>query len=87
MNLSHYVLLKSFFVTARVVWTEIFSEVETVFLRRNVSTICTLKVSKSQKKLIKSSFLPKYEQSILRISALASKKGLNQKLSYTNYVK
>jgi hypothetical protein len=31
MNLSHYVLLKSFFVTATVVWAEIFSEVEKVF--------------------------------------------------------
>ena len=40
MNLSHYVLLKSFFVTATVVWAEIFSEVERVFLRRNISTIC-----------------------------------------------
>ena len=39
MNLSHYVLLKSFFVTARVVWAEIFTEVERVFLRRNISTI------------------------------------------------
>ena len=42
MNLSHYVLLKSFFVTARVVWAEIFTEVERVFLRRNFSTIYTL---------------------------------------------
>ena len=46
-----------------------------------------LKVSKSQNKLIKSLFLPKYEQNILRISALASKKWLNQKLDYINYVK
>ena len=46
-----------------------------------------LKVSKSQNKFMKSSFLPKYEQNILRISALASKKWLNQKLYHTNYVK
>ena len=32
-----------------------------------------LKVSKSQNKFMKSSFLPKYERNILRISALASK--------------
>ena len=42
MNLSHYVLLKSFFVTARVVWAKIFTEVDRVFLRRNIFTICTL---------------------------------------------
>ena len=38
-----------------------------------------LKVSKSQNKFMKSSFLPKYEQNILRISALASKERSNQK--------
>ena len=40
----------------------------------------TLKVSKSQNKSIKSSFLPKYERNILRISALAFKKWLNNKI-------
>ena len=49
--------------------------------------VSLIKVSKSQNKFMKSSFLPKYEQNILRISALASKKWLNQKLYYTNYVK
>ena len=33
---------------------------------------------------MKSSFLPQYERNILRISALASKKWLNQKFYYTN---
>ena len=46
-----------------------------------------LKVSKSQNKFMKSSFLPKYEQNILKISALATKKWLNQKLCSANYVK
>ena len=47
-----------------------------------------LKVSKSQNKFMESSFLPKYEQNILRISALASKERSNQKIKalyYTNY--
>ena len=43
-----------------------------------------LKVSKSQNKIMNSSFLPKYERNVLWISA--SKKWLNQKLYYTNYV-
>ena len=38
-----------------------------------------LKVSKSQNKFVKSSFLPKYEENILKISALAFKKWMNQK--------
>ena len=46
-----------------------------------------LKVSKSQNKFMKSSFLPKYKPNILRIFALASKKWLNQKLHYTNFQK
>ena len=36
---------------------------------------------------MKSLFLPKYERNILKISALASTKWLNQKIYYTNYVK
>ena len=44
-----------------------------------------LKVSKSQNEFMRSSFLPKYKRNILWISALASKKWLNQKLYYTNY--
>ena len=57
------------------------------FIFRKINRIYQLKVSISQNKFMKSSFLPKYEQNILRISALASKKWLNQKLYYTNYVK
>ena len=49
--------------------------------------VSLIKVSKSQNKFMKSSVLPKYEQNILRISALASKKWFNKKLYYTNYVK
>ena len=47
-------------------------------------TALLLKVSKSQNKFMMSSFLPKYEQNIWRISALASKKWLNQKHYITN---
>ena len=46
-----------------------------------------LKVSNSQNKFMKSSFLSKYERNILMISALASKERSNQKNkgTYTNY--
>ena len=42
-------------------------------------TIIQVKIRKSQNKLMKSSFLPKYEQNILRIFALATKERSNQK--------
>ena len=50
------------------------------------AVVLLLKVSKSQNKFMKSSFLPKCEWNILRISALASKKWLNQKFYCMNYV-
>ena len=47
-----------------------------------------LKVSKSQNKFMRSSFLPKYERNILRISTLASKERSNKEMKalyHTNY--
>ena len=40
------------------------------FSVKNNETVCPLKVSKIQNEFIKSSFLPKYEPKIVRISAL-----------------
>ena len=53
----------------------------------SIGILQPLKVSKSQNKFMMSSFLPKYKRNILRISALGSKKWVNQKLYFTNYVK
>ena len=46
--------------------------------RKNLA-LSKLKVSKSQNKFMRSSFLPKYKRNILRISALASKERSNKK--------
>ena len=51
----------------------------TAFYAPKQRPIVALKISKSQNKLLKSLFVPKYEQNILRISGLASKERSNKK--------